>query len=259
MNKKMYFIGGGRVTKIFLQAMKNKGIDLNLITVTDTDQKVLDELESKFPGIKVNSNKQENIKEADIIVIALHPPVIMETLENIKTFVNKNSVILSLAPKITIEKIASKLNGVDKIARLIPNATSYINEGYNPVCFSEAFTGQEKESIMQILSLLGHTFVTEESKLEAYAIVSAMLPTYFWFQWYKMVEISNDLGLDEQESNETIKETLMAAIKTMFTPGLSKEKVLDLIPVKPIGEHEKEIDDCFETKLKGLYNKIKAG
>lgn len=259
MDKKIYFIGGGRVTKIILQALKNKNFNLSLVTVTDINQKNLEALQSNYPGIKVNTELPGSIKEADIVIIALHPPAIAETLESIKSLISRQQVIISLAPKITIEKIASKLEGVDNIVRLIPNATSYINEGYNPVCFSNSFTSQGKESIMKILRLLGHTFETEESKLEAYAIVSAMLPTYFWFQWYKMIEISKDLGLSKEESIETVKESLIAAVNTLFNSNLSKESVLDLIPVKPIADNEKEIEECLDTKLKGLFNKIKAG
>lgn len=32
-----------------------------------------------------------------------------------------------------------------------------------------------------MLNLLAYTFETAEEKLEAYAHISAMLPTYFWF------------------------------------------------------------------------------
>jgi pyrroline-5-carboxylate reductase len=32
---------------------------------------------------------------------------------------------------------------------------------------------------------------------------------------------------------------------------------MDLIPVKPIGDHEKEISGILETNLLGLFEKIK--
>jgi pyrroline-5-carboxylate reductase len=33
---------------------------------------------------------------------------------------------------------------------------------------------------------------------------------------------------------------------------------MDLIPVKHIGEHEAEIKEIYQTKLMGLFGKIKA-
>jgi len=97
----------------------------------------------------------------------------------------------------------------------------------------------------------------EESKLEAYAIVSAMLPTYFWFQWKEIQDLGLQMGLNETESKETVQETLRAAIDLFFNSGLDYQDVIDLIPVRPIGEHEKQISDIYQGKLMGLFQKIK--
>jgi pyrroline-5-carboxylate reductase len=251
--KSIGFIGAGRITRIFLQALKNKNVSLKNISVFDTDKEVAKKLKTQFSDIQVTDTKTVSGKE--IVFIALHPPVIMETLGKIKNYVSENSTIISLAPKITIEKITAAL-GNKNIVRLIPNATSVINEGYNPVCFAENIS--DKKEILEFLSNLGKTFETEESKLEAYAIASAMLPTYFWFQWFEMIEIGKQIGLSEKESTEAVKQTLKASINTAFNSGLKPEEVFDLIPVKPIGEHETEIKRILNSKLIGLYQKIKA-
>jgi pyrroline-5-carboxylate reductase len=140
---------------------------------------------------------------------------------------------------------------------MIPNATSYINEGYNPVTFSEDFAESDKMHLMEILKLLGNTFEVAEHKLEAYALLSAMLPTYFWFQWKELIGMGNPMGLTEEESNVSVQQTLQAAMNLYFESGLSPEEVIDLIPVKPIGEHQGQITEIYQTKLLGLFEKIK--
>lgn len=253
--KSLGFIGGGRITKIFLQALSNKKIELSSVLVFDTNSEVLTALKKQFPQIKLTDSCKMAAKQ-DVVFIALHPPVIMETLEQITETVSEMTQIVSLAPKISIEKIASKL-ATKNIARMIPNATSYINEGFNPVSFSSQYNAIEKQSLLQTLGYLGHTFEIEESKLEAYAIVSAMLPTYFWFQWKELQSLSLEMGLDEPESKNAIQQTLLAAINLFYNSGLSNTEVIDLIPVKPIGEHESQISEIFRTKLMGLFQKIK--
>ncbi len=140
---------------------------------------------------------------------------------------------------------------------MIPNATSYINEGYNPVTFAAGFAAKEKSAVLEILKLLGNTFEVEENKLEAYALLSAMLPTYFWFQWKELSQIGTQIGLTEEESKASVHQTLTAAINLMFKSKLSPEQVMDLIPVKPIGEHQAQISEIYQSKLMGLYGKIK--
>jgi pyrroline-5-carboxylate reductase len=253
--KSLGFIGGGRITKIILQALANKQIELPSVLVCDTNSEVLNALIKQFPKIQVTDSCKLAAKQ-EIVFIALHPPVIMETLEQIKESVSVKTQVVSFAPKISIEKVASKL-ATKNIARMIPNATSYINEGYNPVSISAEYSSNEKQYLFGMLKTMGKTFEVEESKLEAYAVVSAMLPTYFWFQWKKMQNLGLQMGLNELESKETVQQTLLAAIDLFYNSELSYNEVIDLIPVKPIGEHETQISEMYQSKLMGLFQKIK--
>jgi pyrroline-5-carboxylate reductase len=253
--KTIGFIGGGRITKIFLQAFANKKAEFKSIVVFDTNPAITEALKKQFPGITVAESALLPASQ-DVVFIALHPPVIMETLQNCKDSISESTIVVSLAPKITIEKIAAVLP-TQKIARLIPNATSYINEGYNPVSFSPEFGKKDKKTAMKLLKLLGKTFETDEAKLESYAIMSAMLPTYFWFQWQELENIGQQIGLDENEVRRSIQSTMKKASKLYFKSGLTPAEVIDLIPVKPLSEHEGQIKTIYQEKLVGLFGKIK--
>src|SRR5664279_1845514 len=255
MKQSIGFIGGGRVTRILLQAFKNKNAKFSKIVVTETNKEIADNLKNIFPEIQIDNASVA--ASQDIVFISLHPPVVMDTLELIKGSIKSNAIVISLAPKITITKILSKLNKVKNIARLIPNATSFINEGYNPVCFSSEFSRNVKQQVLDLLRLMGNTFEVPEEKLESFAIMSAMLPTYFWFQWKELSEIGQKIGLTEKESNDSINDTLIASLNLMFKSGLKTTEVMDLIPVKPIGEHEVQIAEIYRSKLTGLFEKIK--
>jgi len=64
------------------------------------------------------------------------------------------------------------------------------------------------------------------------------------------------VGLAKEDAEQTVEQTMMAALNTMFRSGLSWKEVADLIPVKPIGEYEEEIMNMFEQRLVGLHQKI---
>ena len=253
--KSLGFIGGGRITRIFLQAFVNKKAIFESISVFDSSPETLKELKQKFPFIEVLASAQDAAKK-DVVFLVLHPPVIMETLEKIKDAITDQTIFISLAPKITIAKMAAVLS-INQIVRLIPNATSVINHGYNPVSFAPGMSEIQKWYILEMLNLLGHTFETDEEKLEGYALLSAMLPTYFWFQWNELEIIGMQMGLSETECRESIYETLNAALNTMYHSGMKPEEVMDLIPVKPIGENEDQVKAIYQEKLLGLYQKIK--
>jgi pyrroline-5-carboxylate reductase len=255
MKTSLGFIGGGRVTKILLEGFKNKSVRFDSVVVYDTNTEKLESLKSIWPEFE-KAETPEDAACANIVILAIHPPVIMETLQKITGAVNKNTVVVSLAPKITIEKIASKLQ-THKIVRMIPNATSFCNEGYNPVAYHDGMDQKDKKQVKKLFKPLGKVFETEESKLEGYAIISAMLPTYFWFQWQELENIALQTGLSVEEAQKAISVTLKKAIKLYYKSGLAASEVMDLIPVKPIGENEEEIKAILNSKLLGLYGKIK--
>ena len=109
-----------------------------------------------------------------------------------------------------------------------------------------------------MLGILGETFPADESKMEAYAIVSAMLPTYFWFQWKKLIELGIEFGLGHYEAREAVLQSMYGSLETYFNSGMLPDEVIDLIPVKPIGDHEGEIEAIYETRLRELFSKIKV-
>jgi pyrroline-5-carboxylate reductase len=255
MTKSIGFIGGGRVTKILLQGFKNNNVEFGKIVVNDTNPEVLANLKKQYPEIE--SSDAATAASQNFVFIALHPPVVMDTLELVKNDVKSDAVVVSLAPKINLPKLSMKFGHVQNLARLIPNATSFINQGYNPVTFASGFDPASKNEILHLLNSLGNTFEVSEEKLESYAILSAMLPTYFWFQWRELAEIGEKIGLSEEESKKSIYDTIIASLDLMYKSGLSASDVIDLIPVKPIGEHEQQIAEIYKTKLIGLFEKIK--
>jgi len=255
--KSLGFIGGGRITGIFLQVIENNKSEYKAIVVYDTDPAVLQKLKARFTGIRIAATASE-AAEQDLVFLALHPPVIQSALEEVKSSLKAGSMLISLAPKVSIEAMASILPQVPNIARLIPNATSIVNEGYNPICFANGFSDVKKQFLLRILRRMGRTFEVEESKLESYAVISAMLPTYFWFQWKELIGIGSEIGLSGEESRNAVRDTLLAAVRTYFYSDLKPEEVMDLIPVKPIGEHEDTISGFYRDKLIPLFNKLKS-
>lgn len=251
----MGFIGGGRITKIFLQGFTNKNAMPENLKVFEPNADTLLALQTLFPVVEVAESAAEAATQ-DIVFIAVHPPVMMETLQNIKNTVSESTIVISLAPKISLKKMALILPSKN-LVRIIPNATSFINKGFNPVTFFHDWNEKEKKVLLKLLKNLGETFETDEAKLEGYAIVSAMLPTYFWFQWQAMEAIATETGLTPEEGEKAVKETLKSSASLFYNSDLTQEEVMDLIPIKPIVEHEEEIKNILKTKLIGLFEKIK--
>ena len=254
----MGFIGGGRITRIFLEALNRKKMLSATVVVSDASMEVLQKLKARFPKVAISQGDNGKPAAQELVFLALHPPAIGGSLGEIKASLKPGAVLVSLAPKFTVKALSEGLGGFNRIVRMIPNAPSVVNEGYNPVAFGPGITKQEKEDLSRLFKKLGDCPEVDEEKLEAYAVITAMGPTYLWFQLYELLELGKSFGLTDKQAWKGIKKMLKGALETIDESGLSPEQVMDLIPVKPLGEDEAAIRNAYRTKLTGLYQKLKG-
>jgi pyrroline-5-carboxylate reductase len=149
------------------------------------------------------------------------------------------------------------LGGFNRIVRMIPNAASIIGAGFNPIWFSGSLDQKERLEVSALLGPLGKCPEVDEGKLEAYAILTAMGPTYLWFQFRELQAIAESFGLPREEARTGTSEMVAGAERTLFGSGLAAEEVMDLIPVKPLGEEEGNIKAAYHARLEALYAKLK--
>lgn len=257
IDKTIGFIGGGRITRIMLEGFRRKGQSFKKVVVSDMNPEALKLLKAKFPDVKITENNTSVPASGDIVFLALHPPAVLPALNEIKSSLKQEAVLISLAPKITIAKMSEILGGFSRIIRMIPNAPSIVNAGHNPVVFGGGITQPEKQELLSFLSVLGDCPVVNEEALEAYAILTAMGPTYFWFQWEELENLGAAFGLEREAAGQALSAMVGGAAQAFFHSGLTRSEVIDLIPVKPLKEDEEDIRSRFRQRLEPLYERIK--
>jgi pyrroline-5-carboxylate reductase len=256
-NKSVGFIGGGRIVRIFLEGWKRAHVLPARIVVSDCNADVLAKLKARFPLLETAAGSSAVGASQDIVFLAVHPPVVAEVAAGIKGSLKPGATVVSLAPKFTFAKLTELLGGFARLARVIPNAPSVVNFGFNPVAFGAALSAADKAEITGLLSPLGECPEVKEEKLEAYAVLTAMAPTFFWFQLQALREVVAGFGLSEAEIAPALKRMVCGAARTLLESGLTPAQVMDLIPVKPLGEMELQVAEMYRTRLPGIYQKIK--
>lgn len=258
MNKSVGFVGGGRVTRIILAGFKRAGQMPSSVVVSDPNLEVLQKLKEEFPDIGITVNDNRTPAGQEVVLAALHPPALADTVAQLKESLKPHALLISLAPKLTIAKLSASLDGFQRIMRMIPNAPSVVNLGYNPVAFAPNLPQTEKQDLLMWFSLLGACPEVPEEHLEAYAILTAMGPTYLWFQLYELQEIGRSFGLSDEALAEGVMQMGLGTLKTMRESGLSAAEVMDLVPVKPLHDDEATIKGLYRSKLEALFKKLKS-
>jgi len=256
-NKTMGFVGGGRVTRFLLEALQNNNALPEKVLVSDPNADTLKTIAAVAMD-KIQTTADNRIPAfADVVFLSVHPPVMPQLLREITGIVRKGAVVVSLAPVVKMTMISEGLGGFNRIARMIPNAPSVMGKGYNPVAFADGLTVEDRDALKQLFGVWGESPKVDEPKLEAYAIIAAMGPTYFWFQWLQLEKLASEFGLSPDEARKALSFMLHGAVDALYHSGLAPERVLDMVPVRPLQAHEEAVRSMMDGTLTGLYQKLR--
>jgi len=248
------FVGGGRVARIMLEGWRRAGAMPRRVVVSDPNPAALEMLRARY---RVEPGDNCHAAERGIVLVGLHPPVMADVAAEVRGSLRRDAIAVSLAPKITIARLTELLGGFDRIARVNPNAPSYVGAGYNPVVFGPGLTEADRGAVLRLLAPLGESPVVDEPTLEAYAITSAMGPTYLWFQLYELRELAQSFGLTGEAAETAIDRMVRGALETMWRADLSAAEVMDLVPVHPLGDAEPAIVEAYRTRLAAVAQRIR--
>jgi len=250
------FIGGGRIARIFLEGWTRAEKLPVRIVVADPNAETLAKLKARYPKIETTDDLAVAAAQ-DVVFLATHPPVLAEAAGRAVGALKPSAILVSLAPKITIAKLTALLGGFARIARSNPNAPSVIGAGMNPITFGSALTADDRATVTALFAPLGESPEVAEEKIEAYALFTAMGPTYLWFQMQALRELAVSFGLTAAEADAGLKRMVCGAARTLVDSGLSPAEVMDLVPVKPLAEMEAQVMEFYRTRLPALFQKIK--
>lgn len=258
--KKMFdsiaFIGAGRVARILMGGWRHAKIPPRDFIVFDTNPDAVAALQSVFPSVRAASLAE--CLAADLVFCALHPPATLELLGNVAGQLRASAVFCSLAPKIKLATLQEKLDGFGRLVRMNPNAPSIVGSGYNPVVFAAGLPEPERVALSRLLGHLGQCPEVAEELLETYAVISAMGPTYFDFQFAEVRNLAESFGLSPEGAREALAAMLHGTVDMLFSGTLGSNEVFDLVPVRPMAEHEAEIRQMFRQRLGTIFAKLNA-
>jgi pyrroline-5-carboxylate reductase len=224
------------------------------ILVNEPDDAAFARLAELCP--EVRRSAMEDAAAADVVFLALHPPVMGPMLPALRPCLGAQALVVSLAPKIPLSALAVGL-GTARVVRMIPNAPSIIGRGYNPVTYGGGLDAGSRQALLALFAPWGACPEVPEGDLEAYAILTGMGPTYYWYQWQALRDAAAQFGLSPERTDEALHHMLDGALATLLQSGLTPAAVMDLIPVRPLQAIEESVTAAYGAALPALFAKIR--
>jgi pyrroline-5-carboxylate reductase len=248
------FIGGGRVARVLVGGWRHAGVCPVEVLVNEPDEAAFARLAELCPEVRRSS--MEGAAAAGVVFVALHPPVLASMMAALRPCLDAEAIVVSLAPKIPLSTLTAGL-GTAGVVRMIPNAPSIIGRGYNPVAFGDGLDAAGRQVLSLLFAPWGAWPEVPEHELEAYAILTGMGPTYYWYQWQALREIAGQFGMSPERADDALRHMLDGAVATLLQSGLPPAAVMDLIPVRPLQSIEESVTAAYSTALPALFAKIR--
>ena len=258
MNK-IGFIGMGNMGYALMNGCL-KFFDKEDVIFFDTNTDRCNDVSSET-GVNYVSSVNELVENAKFVVLAIKPQVYSEALEGVSESVGDDTIIISLAPGITVDKV-NELTSADKIIRTMPNTPAMVGEGMTGICYDEEkFSPDEEVIIDKIFNSVGKYKKVDESLMDAVVCASGSSPAYVFMFIDYLAKSVEKLGLTREESIDFVSQTVLGSAKLLMETGEDPEVLKQNVcspggttieGVKKLDENElqKAIDEATEACFK---------
>ncbi|MEH7238722.1 pyrroline-5-carboxylate reductase [Bacillus sp. JJ1562] len=218
--KTIAFIGAGSMSEAMISGIVAAGkVPTNQIFVTNrTNTERLQQLEAEY---KINGlvSQNFNLKNADIIVLAMKPKDAEVALQSIKDSILPNQLVLSVLAGITTTYMEQHLPVGQQVIRVMPNTSSMIGESATAISAGSYTTNENMLLAKELLESIGAVYEIPEDQMDVFTGVAGSGPAYIYYLMEHMEATVKKLGLQEKLSREIIAQTIIGAAKMIQQQG----------------------------------------
>ncbi len=229
MSKKFGFIGAGNMAEALMKGLINGQLTTIEELIASEVFAPRREYIVKNLGVDVTANNKDVIKEAKVIVLAVKPNVVATVLDELRSELTKDHLIVSIAAGVKISSIESHLNEGVRVIRVMPNQPCLVSASASAFALGKYATDEDKALVQKMLEAVGIAYPMEEKQLDAVTGLSGSGPAYI----YLVIEALSDggvmAGLPRDVSTALAAQTVLGAAKTILEtkmhPGQAKDMV----------------------------------
>lgn len=228
--KQISIIGTGSMGKAILSGLLSAGTRPAKIRVTTKSKASSEAILSNY-GVQASSQESDSttnasaVSDADLVILAVKPNMILETLEEIASALKPNCLVVSVAAGITTASMEEAISGKASVVRAMPNTPSVLGLGVTGISKGSNVSSEQLDLAVDLFSSVGKVLVIEEGKIDALSTISGSGPAYVFYFAEKLINAAKALGFSDQEASMMVKETFLGSATLLATSSQSPEEL----------------------------------
>jgi pyrroline-5-carboxylate reductase len=253
------FLGCGSMGTAILAGMIRSGTKPENIRVTTKSVDSAKELADKFGVTAFATEYQPNanslaVEGADIVLVAVKPAYVVEVLEEVRSVIFKDALVVSVAAGIEIQTMENHLPDSVSVIRAMPNTPALIQEGLTGISKGSRVTQEQLELSVTLFEAVGKTMVIPESQIDALSTISGSGPAYVFYFIEEFIKTAVSHGFSSEEAYLLVSQTFLGAsellVQSQGDPAELRRQV-----TSPNGTTMKAIAVLQEGNLNDLFFK----
>jgi pyrroline-5-carboxylate reductase len=228
--KQIAILGTGSMGKAILSGMLAAGTSPVNVRVTTKSKTSADAISSNH-GVQATALESDSAanssaaKGADLVILAVKPNMILETLSEVAAALKPDCLVVSVAAGITTAAMEEQLSGNAAVVRAMPNTPSVVGLGVTGISKGSNVSAKQLDLAVELFSSVGKVLVVDESKIDALSTISGSGPAYVFYFAEKLITAAKSLGFSEQEASLMVKETFLGSATLLATSSSSPEEL----------------------------------
>lgn len=229
MGQTIGFIGSGKMAQAIIAGMlRNGSVAQEQLIVSARTDETLQRVKDTY-GITTDKDNRSVAGKAGVLFLAVPPSLYDGVIAEIAGFVRDETVVVSIAAGITVERVEKAFGKPVKIVRGMPNTPSLIGSGVTAVCVNEHVTAEESERVARLLRSIGEVELIREEQMDAIPSIAASSPAYVYMLIEAMADGGVKLGLPRAQAYRLAAQAVLGAAKMVLEtekhPGELKDGV----------------------------------
>ena len=229
MYTKIGFIGSGNMASAIIGgAVKSGFIISENIYISDV-HKIKAQQVAKLYGVKVLENNLELVENSEVLILSVKPQVYKIVLDEIKQFIKKDTLIVTIAAGISISYVKSFFNSDIKVIRTMPNTPALVGEGMTGITYAPPVEKDDIEFVKSIFSSFGIVEIIDESLMDTFTSLCSSSPAFVAMFIEAMADAGVFLGLSRDKSYIMAAQAVRGAAKMIIETGMHPGELKDMV------------------------------
>lgn len=229
------------------------GLSVNSITGTDINAEQRQTAASQF-NIEVLEDNRQAIKDTDVVVLAVKPQSMQDTLLAMKVaLAQEKPLLISIAAGIQLSHLGQWAGEELAIVRTMPNTPAIIQAGATALCANRHTSETQRDLAEAIMRSVGLAiWLDDETLMDAVTALSGSGPAYYFLIMEVMEKAATQLGLSQEHARILTLQTAFGAAKMALESNQDAQTLRKQV-TSPGGTTEQALNVLMDGGIEELF------